>query len=115
MKNSINDLSKNLREPKNYELIKLEDKIIFQDLGIKKLGNIFKHDNGWSVDTDLHPQIDVKNHVIYLRGSEKEKDNYITVIDCEDNEARDVLFNIILETLNEYEIQCYWEEYISNK
>ena len=115
MKNSINDLSKNLREPKSYELLKLENKIIFQDLGIKKLGNIFKYDNGWSVETDLHPQIDVKNQIIYLRGSEKEKDNHITVIDCEDNKARDELFNILLETLNEYEVQCYWEEYTSNK
>ena len=84
-------------------------------MGISKLGFQFKHTNGWCVDACLHPQIDVKNQIIYLRGSEKEKDDYITVINCENNEARDELFEILSETLKDYETECHWEEYINNK
>lgn len=101
--------------PNDYELIKMENKLVFQDLGIRKLNESFKCKNGWSVACDLYPQIDVKNQIIYLRGTNKECDDFVTIINCEDNKARDELFDEITTTLKEYNFHCDWGDYINTK
>ena len=99
--------------PRDFDLIKMEKKLIFQDLGIRKTIGNYKCRNGWVIDADLYPQIDVKNSIIWLRGKSKDADNLVTVISCESNLERDELYDEIIKAMFEYNFQCDWEEYIN--